>query len=60
MDTPATWIMDHVGTIALDGEREIRFDPGDEITVRITRKGPLRVLLDAALSSAQENGFFTI
>ena len=60
MDTPVTWTMDHVGTIALDGEREIRFDPGDEITVRITRKGPLRVLLDAALSSAQKNGFFTI
>ena len=60
MDTPVSWTMDHAGTIALDGEREVRFSPGDEISVRITRKGPLRVLLDAALSSAQEHGFFSL
>ena len=44
--------------IDLDGEREVRFDPGDEITIRITRNGPLRVVLDAALSSVQKNGYF--
>ena len=60
MNTPVSWTMDHAGTIALDGEREVRFDPGDEITVRITRNSPLRVILDAALSSAQEHGFFTL
>lgn len=58
MNTPYSRTMDHAGTIALDGEREVRFDPGDEITIRITRNGPLRVVLDAALSSAQKNGYF--
>ncbi len=58
MDEPVSWEMDHVGTIALDGERELRFDPGDTITIRVTRNGPLRVLLDAALSSAQEHDYF--
>ncbi|MCR4751204.1 MAG: NAD(+)/NADH kinase [Eubacterium sp.] len=60
MDTPISWKMDHAGMIALDGEREVRFDPGDDITIRITRNGPLRVVLDAVLSSAQEHGFFRL
>lgn len=60
MNETLSWEMDHVGTIALDGEREVRFDPGDVIEIRITRNGPLRVVLDQALSSAQEHGYFRV
>lgn len=53
-----TWVMDRVGMIALDGEREVRWENGDEIGIRITRNGPIRVNLYQALESAQRNGYF--
>ena len=45
---PVTRTMDYQGTLALDGEREIFFQPGDEITCRVTRNGPLRVDADCS------------
>ena len=44
--------------IALDGEREVRVDPGDEVTFTVLRNGPWRVLPRAALSEAARLGMF--
>ncbi len=48
------------GTIALDGEREIEFGPGEDYFFRVTRKGPFRVQVKKALEAAQKNGFFNV
>lgn len=44
--------------IALDGEREVRVDPGDEVSFSVHRNGPWRVLPRAALSEAVRLGMF--
>lgn len=44
--------------IALDGERELRVDPGDEVSFSVHRNGPWRVLPRAALSEAVRLGMF--
>lgn len=44
--------------IALDGEREVRVDPGDEVTFTVLRNGPWRVLPRKALSEAARLGMF--
>ena len=44
--------------IALDGERLIETNEGGEISLRVTRKGPLRVDIQVALMKAAERGFF--
>ena len=44
--------------IALDGERELRVDPGDEVTFTVLRNGPWRVMPRAALSEAARLGMF--
>lgn len=46
------------GIIALDGEREIPFKPGDRFDIVITRNGPYRVIVDKTLEYAQRSGFF--
>lgn len=48
------------GTIALDGEREIAFQAGNEFVFRITRNGPLRVDIRKTVELAHNNGFFNI
>jgi predicted polyphosphate/ATP-dependent NAD kinase len=48
------------GTIALDGEREIAFQAGNEFVFRITRNGPLRVDIRKTVELAHKNGFFNI
>jgi predicted polyphosphate/ATP-dependent NAD kinase len=48
------------GTIALDGEREIAFQAGNEFVFRITRNGPLRVNIRKTVELAHNNGFFNI
>lgn len=48
------------GTVALDGEREITFRPGDELIFKITREGPLRVNIRKTLELAHEIGFFNV
>ncbi|MDF2948784.1 MAG: kinase, partial [Sedimentibacter sp.] len=45
------------GTIALDGEKEIEFSPGDKFTFKITRNGPYHVNVVKALEIAQLGGF---
>lgn len=45
------------GTIALDGEKEVEFSPGDKFTFKITRNGPYHVNVVKALEVAQHEGF---
>ena len=42
--------------IALDGEREVRVQPGDEVSMTVERDGPWRVLPRKALQRAAELG----
>ena len=52
--------MTYQGTIAMDGEREIFFDVGDEITCVIERDGPVRIKVHELIEAARRNGFFDI
>jgi predicted polyphosphate/ATP-dependent NAD kinase len=58
LDTDLTYRMEQNCVAALDGEREITLKQGDELTVRITRKGPWRVDVNKTLEQAQERGLF--
>ncbi|WZL73978.1 NAD(+)/NADH kinase [Clostridiaceae bacterium 35-E11] len=49
---------EHKGMIAVDGEREVPFQAGDELIFKITRNGPYHVDIRKALETAQINGFF--
>ena len=44
--------------IALDGERELRVDPGEEVGFTVVRNGPWRVRPRAALGEAVRLGYF--
>jgi hypothetical protein len=44
--------------IALDGERLIEIDKAEDIHIRVTRRGPLRVDIETTLLKAAERGFF--
>lgn len=55
---PVTRTMTYQGTLALDGEREIFFQPGDVITCAVTRKGPMRVDVARAIELARTRGCF--
>jgi predicted polyphosphate/ATP-dependent NAD kinase len=46
------------GTIALDGEREIAFAAGDQVTVRLARQGPLTIDVDKTMAAAVRKGLF--
>jgi len=46
------------GTIALDGERELAFTAGDQVTVRLDRHGPLTIDVDKAMATAVRDGLF--
>lgn len=50
---------DERGTIALDGEKEVEFSPGDKFILKVTRKGPYHVDVVKALEIAQLGGFFS-
>lgn len=50
--------MEKPGIIALDGEREVPFENGDEFTLRITRQGPRRVNLKKTLELAHAAGLY--
>ena len=54
------WQADFSGTIAVDGERELRFFQDDQLTFRITRNGPWRVDVKKTLENAQKSGFFLV
>lgn len=51
---------DYMGTLALDGEREIVFYPGDRITCVIRRSGPRKVDARKTVELAQKKGFFRL
>ena len=46
------------GTIALDGERELAFTAGDQVTVRLDGHGPLTIDVDKAMATAARDGLF--
>ena len=46
--------------IALDGEREVRVQPGDEVKFVINRDGPWRVVPRRILARASELGMYRI
>jgi predicted polyphosphate/ATP-dependent NAD kinase len=48
------------GMIALDGEREIKFNKGDVFEFKLTRQGPMHVNVQKAITYAQDKGFFKI
>ena len=48
------------GMIALDGEREIKFNEGDYFEFVITKQGPAHVNVQKAITYAQKKGFFKI
>jgi len=48
------------GMIALDGEREIKFNKGDYFEFVLTRRGPAHVNVQKAITYAQNKGFFKI
>lgn len=58
LDVPHRFTVDFAGTVALDGEREIGFRAGDEISLVLRRNGPWRVDLQAALAMALRQGMF--
>lgn len=45
------------GTIALDGEKEVEFSPGEKFIFKITKNGPYHVDVVKALEVAQLGGF---
>jgi len=49
-------LMPGVGSVALDGEREIEFGPDDEVEVRLDPHGPLTIDVGAAMREAAELG----
>lgn len=57
---PVTRTMTYQGTLALDGEREIFFQPGDVITCAVTRGGPLRVDVARTIEYARTHGCFQL
>lgn len=60
LDETVTWTMTEQGTLALDGEREIFYRPGDVIGCTVRRQGPLRVNVRRAVECARELGLFSL
>ena len=60
LNEPVRQVMTTQGTLALDGEREIRFRPGDVIECTVTRNGPLRVDVRRTVEFARDCGLFRI
>lgn len=54
-DAPVT-LPPTVGTVALDGERELELDPAESLTVALDLAGPLTVNVDATLTYAARQG----
>lgn len=53
------FIAEERGTIALDGEKEIEFSPGDKFIFKIARNGPYHVDVVKAMEIAQSGDFFS-
>jgi predicted polyphosphate/ATP-dependent NAD kinase len=46
------------GTIAIDGERELAFSAGDQVTVRLDQQGPFTIDVDKTMAAAVRKGLF--
>jgi predicted polyphosphate/ATP-dependent NAD kinase len=51
--------MDYDGTLAFDGERELPFRKGEDISLKITRNGPRKVEPRKTVEAALKLGFFS-
>lgn len=60
LDKKEVFVMQKNGMLALDGEREITYQAGDEIGICIRKAGPKKVNVRKVLEQAQKNGFFDI
>lgn len=60
LNEPYVRVMTTQGTLALDGEREIFFRPGDVIQCMVTLCGPMRVDVRRTVELARERGFFKL
>lgn len=58
LNTAVSALMEHSGTLALDGEREVYFHKGDEIVISLNRSGPRQVHVDKVMEQALDKGFF--
>lgn len=60
LDSPWEHTAEENCMIALDGERELRVCPGDVLSIRVTRKGPWRVLPEKTLEEVARRGLFRL
>ena len=44
------------GVIALDGEREIEFEPGEQVTLRLENRGPYTIDVERVMARAARDG----
>ncbi|NLC73271.1 MAG: ATP-NAD kinase [Ruminococcaceae bacterium] len=58
LDKPYEFEIIRPGMIALDGERELRVNPGDIVSINVSRNGPYRVNTRKALELAVQLGMF--
>ncbi len=52
------FVCEYQGTLALDGEREVKFNEGDHLEFKMTRNGPVKVDVKLASELAHKQGFF--
>ena len=52
--------VDHAGSVALDGEREIIFGPGDRLSLKVCRNGPRRILIEKTCATMMHGGAFSL
>ena len=55
-----TFVAEERCMIALDGEREVRVQPGDTVSMVINRDGPWRIVPRDILARAMELGMYTV
>lgn len=58
LNQPLNWQAAYKGIIAVDGEREIKFEKGDQLSFHIVRKGPIHVDVKKTLETALKEDFF--
>ncbi|NLW79027.1 MAG: ATP-NAD kinase [Ruminococcaceae bacterium] len=51
---------DYDGTVAVDGEREVPFRAGDDVTLTLTRNGPRKVDVRKAVELGAKRGMFKV
>ena len=58
LDQSFLWCAEYKGMIAIDGEREIKFNKGDRLAFKIVRNGPVHVDVKKTLETALRQGLF--